>query len=77
MTVPHPPFYTIIEGIMTDDAAESGLARDIIAVHGTGAAAVARQNARAAALAGQAVQAKSWIAVLGSIQRQQSGRDPR
>lgn len=76
MTVPHPPLYTIIEAIMADDAAEFGLARDIIAVHGTGAPAVARQNARAAALAGQPAQAKSWIAVLGSIQRQQSGADP-
>jgi hypothetical protein len=32
---------------------------------------VARENARAAALAGQAAQAKSWIRVLGTIQRQQ------
>lgn len=77
MRVPHPPLYTIIERIMTDDVAKRGLAHDIIAVHGTGAAAVARQNARAAALAGQPAQAKSWIAVLGSIQEQQSGADPR
>jgi hypothetical protein len=77
MRVPHPPLYTIIEKIMTDDLAERGLAHDIIAVHGTGAAAVARQNARTAALAGQPAQAQSWIAVLGSIRQQQSGADPR
>ena len=31
-------------------------------------------NARAAALAGQAMQARSWIRVLGIIQRQQVGK---
>ena len=74
---PHPPLYTIPDGTMADDAAGEALARDIIAVHGSAAAAVIRQNARAAALAGQTAQAKSWIAVLGSVQRQQSGKDPR
>jgi hypothetical protein len=70
---PHPPLYTIIENMMADEAAEQALARDIIAVHGTGAAAIARQNARTAAVAGQPVQAKSWIRVVGSIQRRQTG----
>ena len=75
MTVPHPPLFTIIKEIMADDAAQCALAHDIVAVHGTGAAAVARQNARSAALAGQPAQAKSWIAVLSCIQ-QQSEAEP-
>jgi hypothetical protein len=53
---------------------EHKLARDIIDVHGKEAATVARGNARAAAVAGQAVQARSWIRVLGIIQRQQAGK---
>lgn len=77
---PHPPLYTIIENVMADAAAEQALACDIISVHGTGAAAVARQNASAAAVASQPTQAKSWVRVLGSIQRRQAGQgiaDPR
>jgi hypothetical protein len=31
-----------------------------------------RENARSAALAGQSILAKSWIRVLGAIQRQQA-----
>jgi hypothetical protein len=50
-------------------ADEQSLARDMIEVHGTEAATVARANARAAALAAQTAQAKSWIKVLGIIQR--------
>jgi hypothetical protein len=61
---------------MTDGSDDQRLARDMIDVHGTEAAAVARKNARAAALAGQAPQAKSWIRVLGVIQRQQAGKTP-
>jgi len=67
----HPPLNTIVDNIMAGDAAEQTLARDIVAVHGPEAAVIARQNARAAALAGQPMQAKSWIRVLGTIQRQQ------
>jgi hypothetical protein len=59
---------------MTDGSEDHKLARDIIDVHGREAATVARENARAAALAGQAAQAKSWIRVLGNIQRQQAGK---
>ena len=70
---PHPPLYTIIEDTMADAGAEHAPARDIIAVHGTEAAVIARQNARSAALAGQPAQAKSWIRVLGKIQQQQPG----
>jgi hypothetical protein len=70
---PHPPLYTIVDDTIADTAAEQALARDMIAVHGTEAAVVARQNARSAALAGQPTQAKSWIRVLGTIQRQQPG----
>jgi hypothetical protein len=59
---------------MTDGSEDHKLARDIIDVHGREAVTVARENARAAALAGQAAQAKSWIRVLGNIQRQQAGK---
>ena len=63
---------------MADDSDEQRLARNIIEVHGMEAAIIARGNARGAALAGQPLQAKSWIRVLGIIQRQQvapSNRD--
>ena len=50
------------------------LARDMIEVHGTQAADVARNNAREAALAAQIPQAKSWIRVLALIQRQQADK---
>jgi hypothetical protein len=43
--------------VMADDS--ESLARDMIEVHGMEAATVARKNARGAALAGQATQAKS------------------
>jgi hypothetical protein len=56
---------------------EASLARDIIAVHGAEAAVVARGNARAAALAGQGVAARSWIRVLAIIQRRQRTSPPR
>ena len=59
---------------MTDGPDVQKLACDMIDVHGTEAAAVARENARTAALAGQVSQAKSWIKVLGTIQRQQAGK---
>ena len=49
-------------------ADERSLARDMLDVHGLKAAVVARDNARAAALAGQRLQAKFWIRVLGLIQ---------
>ena len=54
---------------MTEGSDEQTLARDMIAVHGTEAATVARENARTAALAGRPAKAKSWIRVLGVIQR--------
>ena len=59
---------------MPDSSDDHYLARDIINVHGKEAATVARENARATALAGQAEKAKSWIRVLGTIQRQQAGK---
>ena len=58
--------------IMADDPDEQLLARSIIDVHGGEAATVVRGNARGAALAGQLAQAKSWIRVLGIIQRRQA-----
>jgi hypothetical protein len=59
---------------MPDGSDDDNLARDMIDVHGKKAATVARQNARAAALAGQAEKARAWIRVLGTIQRQQAGK---
>jgi len=59
---------------MTDGSDDDNLARDMIDVHGKEAPTVARENARAAALTGQADKAKSWIRVLGAIQRQQAGK---
>src|SRR5438045_1275819 len=56
------------------EADEVALAHDIVEVHGAGAAAVARENARTAALAGQPMLAKSWIRILGAIQRQQADK---
>jgi hypothetical protein len=59
---------------MTDGSDDHKLTRDMIDVHGRAAAAVARENARAAALAGQAAHAKYWIRVLGCIQRLQASK---
>jgi hypothetical protein len=58
--------------MMTDELDERLLACNMIDVHGAEAATVARGNARGAALAGQPVQARSWIRVLGLIQRQRN-----
>jgi len=57
---------------MADDSDEQRLARNIIEVHGMEAAIIARGNARGAEVAGQPLQAKSWIRVLGIIQRRQA-----
>ena len=59
---------------VTDGADDQTLARDMIEVHGREAATVARENARVAALAGQAARAKQWITVLGFVPRQLAGR---
>jgi hypothetical protein len=66
----------IDETVITDSADEPSLARDMIEVHGAEAATVARENARAAVLGGQVLRAKSWIRVLGMIQRQQVAKAP-
>jgi hypothetical protein len=58
-----------------DDDDEQLLARDMIEVHGAEAAIVARDNIRAAALAGQRPQARHWIRVLGLIQRRPTGEE--
>ena len=60
-----------------DSAEEQSLAHDMIEVHGADAAVVARDNARTAALAGQRPQAKSWIRVLGIIQRRWTDKNTR
>jgi hypothetical protein len=60
--------------VMIEGSDERKLAHDMIDVHGREAATVARGNARAAALTGQAIQARSWIRVLGIIQRRQAGK---
>lgn len=57
--------------LMSDDPENRKLAREIIDVHGDGAADVARDNARTAALAGHAPQAKVWLKIVALIQRQQ------
>jgi hypothetical protein len=51
------------------------LARDMIEVHGIKAAVVARDNARSAALGGQGERAKTWIRIVGVIQRHQADRN--
>jgi hypothetical protein len=56
-----------------DDSDAETLAHNMIDVHGSEAATVARGNARQAALAGQPVQAKTWLRILGIIQRHQAG----
>lgn len=61
---------------LSDESDEQTLARDMIEVHGAKAPTVARENARAAALAGQVVRAKSWIRVLELIQRRQANQSP-
>ena len=58
-----------------DDAAAQSLARDMIEVHGTEAATIARENARRAAVAAQQPQAKCWIRVLELVQRQLAKKD--
>jgi hypothetical protein len=50
------------------------LVHDMIEVHGAEAATIARNNARTAALAGRAIEAKSWIRVLAAIQQQRAAR---
>ena len=55
-----------------DDPDEKLLARNMVDVHGAEAATIVRANARGAAVAGQPVQAKAWIRVLGIIQRCQA-----
>jgi hypothetical protein len=54
----------------TPQPAASGeqLARDMIDVHGAGAAAVARDNARAAARAGHVVDTQKWLRLVNVIQ---------
>jgi hypothetical protein len=52
---------------------EDDLVRAMIAVHGDSAAAVARENARTAAVAGQAARAKTWLKIVTAIQRQRAG----
>lgn len=59
---------------MSDDLDEKALAREMIEVHGSEAAGIARGNARTAALAGTVVLARRWIRVLGTIQRQRDGK---
>ena len=65
---------TIGDTVDHDGADQQRLARDLIEVHGHEAPAVARGNARTAALAGRPIVAKSWIRVLSIIQRQQAGQ---
>jgi len=60
--------------MIADSEVGDALARDMIEVHGTEAVTIARDNARAAALAAQIPEAKAWIRVLGIIQRHQTDK---
>ena len=60
--------------VMTEERDEELRAHGLIEVHGEAAAGVARGNASSAALAGQVVQAKSWIKILSIIQQQQANK---
>jgi hypothetical protein len=64
--------FALSEDSTMDNPDEELLARNMIDVHGAEAATIVRANARGAAVAGQPVQAKSWIRVLGIIQRSQA-----
>jgi hypothetical protein len=66
------PRFALSEDSTMDDPGEELLARNMVDVHGAEAATIARENARGAAVAGQAAQAQSWIRVLGIIQRSQA-----
>lgn len=48
------------------------IARDMIEVHGAAASALARDNARNAALSGRAEQARLWLRLVEIIQRRQA-----
>ena len=61
-------------GKMPDHPENDALALDMIEVHGTEAAGVARANARSAAITGAIASAKRWMGVLAAIQRKQAGR---
>jgi hypothetical protein len=63
-----------LPAVTVDGDDELLLARDMIDVHGASAAGVARDNVRAAALAGQRPQARRWLRVLGMIQQIQAGK---
>jgi hypothetical protein len=56
--------------MMPNAADENALAHNMIEVHGIEATGIARANARAEAVAGEIVAAKSWLRVLREIQRQ-------
>ena len=60
--------------MMPNTADENALAHNMIEVHGIEAAGIARANSRADALAGAIIAAKSWLRVLGAIQRQLAER---
>jgi hypothetical protein len=60
--------------VTADEIDDDALVRDMIEEHGSGAATVARENARTVALAGQTAQPRSWMRVLGIIQRRQAGQ---
>ena len=63
------------EAVLSDRRSrEETLACDMIEVHGSEAATVARSNARSSALAAQLPEARSWIRVLALIQRQQADK---
>lgn len=60
---------TLLPSPIDESRHRIGLARNMIAVHGPGAARVGRENARAAAVAGETAKAQDWLRTLGVIQR--------
>ena len=62
---------TILSAEPSADVARDSdaLARDMIDVHGPSAVGVARENARAAAVAGRAVEARNWLRMVDTVQR--------
>jgi hypothetical protein len=67
MTAAPPP--SLAPSPIDESRQRVDLARDMIEVHGPGAAQVARENARAAAVGGQALEARRWLRTLDIIQQ--------
>ena len=58
--------------LMEEALHDDDLAGAMIAVHGDGAAGVARSKARGAAVAGQLASARNWLKVVAAIQQRRA-----